>query len=126
MSKKNIVVVTNLQKSELQGLKNHADYDVTYLDNDEAAIELFHQRTFELVVVDETDKTIDHKKLKAILPILYKEVVVLAYKGESLENLELNIREIYRRKSMERVQRLLILDASEEGAWNGLPVFSVN
>ncbi|MEJ7769844.1 MAG: hypothetical protein WKF89_18640 [Chitinophagaceae bacterium] len=128
MNKKSVLVVSNSRRKE--NLLNAWTYDVhtfhiDIVDNDEAAIELFHKQRFDMVVVDGTDSSIDERKLHAVLPILQEDVTVLGYRGESASELENNVKAIFDAKKYQRIQRLLMLEPSINILPN-LPAFSLN
>jgi DNA-binding NtrC family response regulator len=128
MRKKNVLVVTN-QLSEKNSLSEWTNgehpFDVRIAPSDETAIELCHSRRFDMVVVDETDESINSRKLHAVLPILQKEISLLGYDGESPEQIEDNVKAIFDAKKYKRIQRMLMLEPSV-GAFKNLPAFSLN
>jgi hypothetical protein len=95
------------------------------VNHDEEAIELCHQRKFDIVVVDGTDGKIDSRKLHAVLPILQEDITLLRYRGESTDELEDNVKAIFDAKKYKRIQRMLLLEPSV-GAFQNLPSFSLN
>jgi DNA-binding NtrC family response regulator len=128
MRKKNVLVVTNQlsKKKSLRAWTNgEHPFDVRIVQSDETAIELCHQRRFDMVVVDETDGSINSRKLHAVLPILQKEIALLGYDGESPEQIEDNVKAIFDAKKYKRIQRMLMLEPSVT-AFRNLPPFSLN
>ena len=127
--KKNILVVTN-QKHEENSLRKWTSvmhpFHVNIVDNDEAAIELFHQERFDMVVVDGTDSNIDDRKLNAVLPILQEDATLLRYCGETAEELQDNVKAIFDAKKYKRIQRMLLLEPSVNAVSLSLPPFSLN
>ena len=129
MSKRSILVVSTQQDNKENALSNwtgishpfHLDIAAT----DEAAIALFHQHDFDMVVVDCTDGTIDHKKLNAVLPILQGDATLLTYQGETEKELEDNVEAIFNAKRYQRIQRMLMLEPSVKASINVQP-FSLN
>ena len=100
-------------------------FHINIVDNDEAAIEMFHLQRFDMVVVDGTDSTIDGRKLHAVLPILQEDVTVLHYDGESAKQLEDNVNAVFDAKKFQHLQRMLILEPAIKTSLN-LPPFSLN
>ena len=128
MNKKSVLVVLNPQREENSlnawtGIIHPFHIDI--VDNDEAAIELFHKQRFDMVVVDATDSNIDERKLNAVLPILQEDVTVLGYRGETANELEDNVKAIFDAKKYQRLQRMLLLEPSINILPN-LPSFSLN
>ena len=101
------------------------DFDVTVANGHEAAIELCQQRSFHLAVIDHTDDSIDHRKLAALFPVLQDDMSITNYTGGTHGEVETRIRAFFEKKKMERLKRLLILDATGTNAEH-LPPFSVN
>ena len=127
MNKKSVLVVSN--KREANSLSEWTSiahpFHLNVVDNDEAAIELLHQLHFDMVVVDGTDSNIDGRKLNAVLPILQEDLTVLEYAGESLTELEDNVKAIFNAKKYQRIQRMMLLEPAVQTPWN-LPSFSLN
>lgn len=128
MNKKSVLVVSN-QQNRKNALREWTSighpFHINIVDNDEAAIELFHLQRFDMVVVDGTDSTIDGRKLHAVLPILQEDVTVLRYDGESAKQLEDNVKAVFNAKKFQRLQRMLILEPAIKTSLN-LPPFSLN
>ena len=96
---------------------------MSFAEADENAIELSHAQLFDMVLIDTTDKEINSKKLRAILPILNSEALLLPYKGEAVPQLEAKVEQAFNIRKMKRMERLLILDSSLN---RGIPPFSLN
>ena len=129
MNKKNILVVTNpgtMNNDLFKWISTTDAFDMTFADAHERAIELSHQQLFDLVLIDVTDEEINAKKLKAVLPILNSEVLLLPYKGEAAHLLEAKVNYAFDLRKKKRMERLLILDSSINNGWNSLPPFSAN
>src|SRR5689334_10850680 len=129
MNEKQILVVsgTGLDNQELIDWMNQNEkFELTYVQSDEQAIELFHQLSFDLVVVNSTVNKMDYRKLNAVLPILDPEVELLAYQGESASELSKRIKTLFEKKKLERLKNFLVLDSSQDANWAGLPKFSAN
>lgn len=128
MNKKSVLVVLN-QQSRKNALREWTSighpFHINIVDNDEAAIELFHLQRFDMVVVDGTDSTIDGRKLHAVLPILQEDVTVLRYDGESAKQLEDNVKAVFNAKKFQLLQRMLILEPAVKTSLS-LPPFSLN
>lgn len=128
MNNKSVLVISNKQVegnalSEWTSIPH--PFHINIVNNDEAAIELFHQLHFDMVVVDVTDSNIDGRKLHAVLPILQKDVTVLKYEGESAMELENYVKAIFNAKKYQRLQRMLMLEPAVQASWS-LPAFSLN
>jgi DNA-binding NtrC family response regulator len=129
MNKKNILVVASQGATNTDLLNwyvNAEQYNLTLAGSDERAIELVQQGSFDLVLADGTDHSIDLKKLGAVLPILDQELPFVPYSGESVERLDEKIHSVFEQKKAERVQRLLILDSSRQPFWQNWIPFSAN
>lgn len=127
--KKNILVVANRGQNNrvlLDWYENAGEFVATIANSDERAIELVHQRPFDLVIADVTDMEIDIKKLMAILPILNEDLQLISYTGETRETLEEKVKAVFDRKKAQRLQQMLILDADISHSWDNLPSFSPN
>lgn len=128
VNKKSILVVADQQSAHSSlhdWLHNAHPFHVNVAHNDEAAIELFHQQHFDMVIVDGTDHKIDEKKLHAVLPILQQDVLVLEYQGETSHDLDDQITAVFESRKYARLQRMLLLEPSPEKIWD-LPPFSLN
>jgi DNA-binding NtrC family response regulator len=129
MNKKNILVVASQDATNpdlLNWYVNTEQYNLTLAGSDERAIELVQQGSFDLVLADSTDQSIDVKKLGAVLPILDQELQLISYSGESVDLLDEKIHTVFEQKKAERVQRLLILDSSRQPFWQNWIPFSAN
>ena len=128
MNKKNVLIVSNSlgAKNPLaKWTRSVHPFEVNIVNQDETAIELCHIERFDVVVVDETDSTIDSKKLHAVLPILQEEMTILRYEGETVEDLDSNIKAVFNARKYKRIQRMLMLEPSV-GSFSNLPLFSLN
>jgi hypothetical protein len=128
MNKKNVLVVSN----KLLGNNSLSEwtavihpFDVNVVNNDETAIELCHRNRYDMVVVDGTDLEVDSKKLHAVLPILQDDITVLRYEGETVKELEENVKAVFDARKYKRIQRMLMLEPSVS-AFSNLPAFSLN
>ena len=129
MNKKNILVVANPGKMNndiFKWISNTDAFDLVFADNHERAIELSHQQLFDMALIDITDEEINDRKLKAVLPLLNTEILMVAYNGEAIEMLEAKVNYAFDMRKKRRMQRLLILDSSVNNGWKSLPPFSVN
>ena len=128
MNKKTVLVVSN-KMSEKNPLKEWVNvvhgFVVNIVNNDETAIELCHQKKFDMVLVDGTDGNIDSRKLHAVLPILQEDLTLLKYDGESAKEIEENIKAVFDAKKYQRLQRMLLLEPSVS-SFSNLPSFSLN
>lgn len=124
-----MVLVVSNQLSEKNSLSEWTSvvhlFHVNIVSNDEKAIELCHQKRFDMVVVDGTDDNIDSRKLHAVLPILQEDITLLRYDGETPNELEDNVKAIFDAKKYKRIQRMLMLEPSVT-AFRNLPSFSLN
>ena len=102
------------------------NFDTTFVNSDERAIEMANRQHFDMVVIDKTCPPIDTKKLSAVLPILQTEIDLVSYEGELFKDLESKIKSIFNKKKAQRIMRFLILDASTPNTWKNLPSFSAN
>ena len=125
MNKKNILIVTNPEKMN-ENLFNWIDktdtFDMSFAESHEKAIELSHQQLFDMVLVDGTDPEINTKKLKAVLPILNSEVLLVGYQGGEADELDEIVKGVFEWRKLKRMQKLLVL----ESAINPIPPFSLN
>lgn len=123
-----LVVAGDVAKANVLTLLNDSgkQFEPTFADSDEGAIELANRQHFDMAVIDNTNAAIDVKKLKAVLPILHSEIALVSYEGEAFSELEKKIKAAFTRKRNERIRQFLVLDSSVPTAWNGLPLFSAN
>lgn len=128
MNKKSVLVISNQQgehNSLHDWLSDTHPFHVNTAPNDEAAIALFHRQRFDLVIVDGTDRTINDKKLHAVLPVLQQDVLVLEYQGETSYDLDDQITDAFESRKYARLHRLLLPELSTGNQWD-LPPFSLN
>ncbi|HYJ38164.1 MAG TPA: hypothetical protein VEV87_06085 [Chitinophagaceae bacterium] len=129
MNKKNVLVVSNpetMKQELLEWIGKSEALDMTFADTQEQAIELSNQQLFDIVLIDRTDKAVNVKKLGRILPILNSEALLLGYEGEAAEEIEEKIKLAFDYRKFKRMQRMMILDSSNNK--NGPPImpFSLN
>ena len=126
MTKKSILVVCNQEENNSlhDWLSDIHPFHVNIAGNDEAAIELFHQQHFDMVIVDGTDRSIDDRKLHAVLPILQEDVLVLRYQGETVQDLDEHITAVFDARKYARMQRMLMLEPLDDHG--NLSPFSLN
>lgn len=125
MNRKNVLVVTNRQAAgtSLQDWTAIAHpFHVNLVETDEHAIECCHLQQFDMVVVDTTDQSIDNKKLKAVIPILQEETIVIEYDGEPAEKLTERIEAIFNARKYKRILNMIMLESNG----SDLPQFSLN
>ena len=128
MNRKSILVVSNQQgepNSLHDWIRDAHPFYVNTAPNDEAAIELCYQQHFDLVIVDGTDRTIDDKKLHAVLPVLQEDVLVLEYQGETSYDLDDQITAAFESIKYARLHSKLLLESFADNQWE-LPPFSLN
>lgn len=133
MNKKEILIITNTEKpnanlnqwiSEQTGSE---EYTLFFTTSDEKAIELCHQRSYDMAIIDNTDIDIKLKKLLAVLPILQKEVLMISHNGEAAADLQRKVAGAFYKRKLERVKRLIVLDSSKPVHQQAtLPPFSAN
>ena len=126
---KQILIVSdpNVNESGLMIWKDLSkNFETTFVNSDERAIEMANRQHFDMVVIDKTCPPIDTKKLSAVLPILQTEIDLVSYEGELFKDLESKIKSIFNKKKAQRIMRFLILDASTPNTWKNLPSFSAN
>ena len=129
MNRKNIMVVaTGSYDPQLAAwCAGNELYQISFARNDEQAIEMAQQQYFDLVLMDSKNEELDQKKLRAVLPILIDDVLMASYDGETREQLDQKISYLFEKRKAERMQRLLVLDATAgNSTFGGLPPFSVN
>ena len=128
MNKKNVLLVSN-KLSERNSLVKWAGevhpFHLDIVEDDETAIELCHIEQYDVIIIDGTDRTIDSKKLHAVLPILQEDLTLLRYDGEPAEELENNVNAVFKAKKYKRIQQMLMLEPSV-GSFSNLPSFSLN
>ena len=129
MSTKQILIVSDPNMNE-KGLDLWKDlsknFDTTFVNTDERAIELANRQHFDLAVIDASVEGIDFKKLSAVLPILHSEIGLVRYEGEPFSELERKVKAAFIKKRNERIRRFLVLDSSPVVSGNNLPAFSAN
>ena len=129
MNKKHILVVSNpdtMNKELFEWISTSETFDMTFAEAHEKAIELSHQQLFDMVLIDNTDKEINDKKLKAVLPILNSEALLVGYRGEAAPLLEAKVNQAFYMRKAKRMQQLLILDSFLNDSRNTIPPFSLN
>jgi signal recognition particle GTPase len=129
MNKKNIlVVVAGNNDPQLSAWCTENElYQISFARSDEQAIEFAQQQYFDLVLMDSTNEELNQKKLRAVLPILIDDVLMASFDGETREQLDQKISYLFEKRKAERLQRLLVLDATAgNSTFAGLPPFSVN
>lgn len=133
MNKKEILIITNTEKPNsnlnqwIAEQTELEDYALFFVSSDERAIELCHQRRYDMAVIDNTDPEIKLKKLLAVLPILQKEMLMVSHNGEAPADLQRKVVTAFNKRKMERIKRLIVLDSSKPaGQPNALPPFSAN
>lgn len=129
MNKQNILVISTLKNGKDNALSAWSNiphpFHLNVVSTDEAAIELFHHKDYDMVVIDCTDSSIDHKKLNAVLPILQENITLVPYQGETEKELVDNVEAIFKAKKYQRIQRMLMLDSTQDTPFN-IPPFSLN
>jgi len=125
MNKKNILIVSNPEKmdKELFNWIERSDaFEMSFADTHEKAVDMASQCLFDMVLVDANDPEINGKMLKAILPILNAEVLLVGYKSGDAETIDQLINDAFEWRKLKRMQKLLVL----EGSANAGPSFSLN
>lgn len=128
MNKKQILIVSeNIEGSRLSDwLAQENAFEWTSTPTVEAAIELFHQHAFDLVILHHCSEA-ESRKMAALLPILQSETLLLHYNNETPEEMQVRVQAAFDQRKYERVSRLLVLDSSSQGAiLNSMPPFSSN
>ena len=135
MNRKNILVVSNpetMTKELVEWISDEKNFDMSFADTHEQAIEMSNQQLFDMVLIDRTDAEINTKKLGAILPILNAEALLVAYDGEAVNEISENIKLAFDYRKFKRMQRMMILDSSvipnpnANMSANGLMPYSLN
>jgi len=125
MNKKNILIVSNPERMDEELFKwiNRSDaFEMSFADTHEQAIEISHQQLFDMVLVDASDSEINRRMLKAILPILNAEVLLVGFNGEDADKIDELVNGAFEWRKLKRMQKLLVLEASA----NAIPPFSLN
>src|SRR5437763_4247393 len=115
MTKKNILVVSNAETMKpelLEWISKEDNFEMTFADTHEQAIELSSQQLFDLVLIDKTDENVNVKKLGAILPIFNAETLLVGYEGEARNEIEEKIKLAFDYRKYKRMQKIMILDSS--------------
>jgi DNA-binding NtrC family response regulator len=129
MTKRNILIVTNpenLNNHLNDWIKSANNFSIEFADTDEKAIEMSHVQSYDLVLADDSNTDTDVKKLKAVLPFLQSEIIVLSYNGEATDALHEMVQNAFDVRKSQRIKRYLVLDSSNTYGWNNLPPFSIN
>jgi PleD family two-component response regulator len=106
-------------------INNNEDFGLSFAETPEAAIELFHQNRFDLVLTGDLDEAMDLNKLKAIVPILQEDAIFMQAGSASAAELDEKIRWAFDQKKYVKMMRMMVLDSSEH-FFTGLPSFSLN
>jgi len=129
MNKKNVLVVSNpetMNQKLLDWIGKAETLEMTFADTQEQAIELANQQLFDIVLIDKTDKDVNVKKLGRILPILNSEALLLGYEGEAAAEIEEKIKLAFDYRKFKRMQRMMILDSSNNKNGPAIMPFSLN
>jgi DNA-binding NtrC family response regulator len=129
MNKKNVLVVSNpetMNQKLLDWIGKAETLEMTFADTQEQAIELANQQLFDIVLIDRTDKDVNVKKLGRILPILNSEALLLGYEGEAADEIEEKIKLAFDYRKFKRMQRMMILDSSNNKNGPAIMPFSLN
>ncbi|HEU4469941.1 MAG TPA: hypothetical protein VFR58_02560 [Flavisolibacter sp.] len=101
-------------------------FETVLAQTDEKAIELFQLQGFDAVIIDSSLSDSGFNKLRAVLPIFNSEVLVIGYYGETAEALQKKMELSYESNKLERMKRLIILDADHAAGQEGWLPFSDN
>ncbi|MFL5788787.1 MAG: hypothetical protein ACJ748_12085 [Flavisolibacter sp.] len=129
MNKRNILVVSDPVKGSTNlnnWMANSNEFMLNIVATDEKAIELMHVYTFDMVVTDNTDESIDNKKLKAITPILQSDVLIVSHMGEAADELHEKVKAAFEFRKIQRMKKLMVLDSSGPNQWTSIEPFSLN
>lgn len=129
MNRKNILIVSNpdTMNNELFGwISTTEDFDMSFAQSHEHAIELANQQIFDLVLIDKTDTDVNAKMLKAVMPILNSDTMLVDYDGEEAVMIAEKVREAFEIRKLKRIQKMMILDSSNEGRHYFMHPFSLN
>jgi hypothetical protein len=99
-------------------------FHLEVVGTDEQAIECCHLRQFDMVVMDNTSREVDTKKLGAVLPILQDNAVLLQYDGEPAEQLSGNIEAVFNAQKYRRILNMILPEPGD--GRQELPQFSLN
>ena len=99
-------------------------YDLNFVQSDERAIDVCNRQEMHLVLVDGLNRSIDYKKLSAVVPILQPSVMITSYTGESAWKLEAKIRSLFAEKL--RAGQSYVTAHTLLKTQNLLPPFSAN
>ena len=125
MNKKNILIVSNPEKMDkdlFNWIERSDAFEMSFADSHEQAVDMASQRLFDMVLVDANDPEINGKMLKAIMPILNAEVLLVGYKSGDADTIDQLINDAFEWRKMKRMQKLLVLEANASTA----PPFSLN
>jgi hypothetical protein len=109
-----------------QWINTVRNVEVTVAGSDERAIELAQQQGYDMVIVNNSNRELNTKKLVAVLPILQPEVLLLSYEGEPTIALNKKIETAFDKRKLDRMKRMLVLDSSKPSFYAGLESFSAN
>src|SRR4030095_5332827 len=105
MNKKNILIVSNPEKmdKELFSWIERSDaFEMSFAESHEQAIEMSHQHLFDMVLVDANDPEINGKMLKAILPILNAEVLLVGFNSGDADKIDEVIKDAFEWRKLKR------------------------
>ena len=125
MNKKNILIVSNPERMDeelFKWIQRTDAFEMSFADAHEQAIEKCHARLYDMVLVDAGDPEINRKMLKAILPILNSEILLVVFDGENADQIDELVSGAFEWRKMKRMQKLLVLEATA----SAIPPFSLN
>ena len=126
MSIKKVLIISSSNELKPSNWTQVKNVETFIIDGDEKAIEMAQQQTFDVIVINYNDSSLNHKKLMAILPILQPQVTIIALRGEAIDAVEAEIAAYFIQQRNDRIRRMLVLNDDALKGQQGLPAFSAN
>ena len=126
MSTKRILIISSTNEIKPANWTQVKDAETLIIEEDEKAIEIAQQQTFDVIVINCNDARLNHKKLMAVFPILQPEVKIITLQGEAIDAVEAEIAAYFIKQRNDRIRKMLVLNDDALKGQQGLPTFSAN
>ena len=114
------ILVTGRNENILQNItrriNNNVNWNVTVAGSDEEAIEKFHHRNFDLVILSEGISKAEEKKLRIIFSYQHPEVIIIRYNESEIDMLSNEITEAIEKNKKENKPGVSFIDDALKNA----------
>lgn len=117
------LLIVSAEKINRDALKKALDgdrFDITIAESDEAAVEGFCQRTYDVVVAGKELNDETMKKLKAVIKKVAEHTILIQQKDNGGMGLKDEISEAYSAKQRENLQHIKVNDTTDAKNMEGL------